>query len=387
MVETGSRSAELTAYQKKVSGIVSQREQLYGRIGEGEVKPDSIDNALKIGRVKSRVQSSINNLQLKLQQIETEIQFANSAPVLIANAQEFISERDLRQKQIEEIRRYVKEGHLGQDVAAGFERDYRSFLARPRTNEDLKRGLALIEQQVKEPENTESYPKIRIDSKNREVSLLGEDGRTSYTYEDSFAVFEYLARHNFQDIPREQLRRVLKRAKSGMTLQQALIDIRSMFPADIRTKVVERGGNSSSPTYKLNANVEFLKDRAGRSERNRTEINYEEIHVHETRIKALMLMLNPEVSMQEVIETLGLSRSGRELNWAQAKFALKRAAAQIYARVRDNKANEAEVNAWADIKREALILGINSDQELKDKIHSSLETWFRDRRQGSILHL
>lgn len=100
--------------------------------------------------------------------------------------------------------------------------------------------------------------------------------------------------------------------------------------------------------------------------------------VLDTRLDALeKFMSEVDVSIDEIIEMLGPSKTGRMLTNPQTAFALKRAVNVLYLRVEKGIADERETRVFESIKAGTM----KQDNKLAiDTFKAGIESWFKSRR-------
>lgn len=95
----------------RLAGIIKERQELYKRVGKGEVKPEeSLEHALKVGKVRERVAGDIERKRL-----------VHSGLMMKSRAAEYFQWRETNQRKLEEAKRLVQEGHLESGIVDRFE--------------------------------------------------------------------------------------------------------------------------------------------------------------------------------------------------------------------------------------------------------------------------
>jgi|SRR3989344_1965316 len=159
---TSGNIEELLARRDNLSGIIRKREGLYGRIGEGDIRPEnSLDNALRVGIVREKVSQSKQAYQEKLGIINEQI--------LEIQAEEYIEERGDLNVKLTELKRLKDGGHISGDIYEKYNAEYTAF-ENNRLNETL--GLREVVERMDKEMKKESETLI---NSRRKLLLLIEE--------------------------------------------------------------------------------------------------------------------------------------------------------------------------------------------------------------------
>lgn len=368
----------------RLTRVIGQREVVYSEIGTKTVRPITLEDAIKVGRSKSRVKASIDNLDTVLQNIKSEIENYQDPEGLMTSASTYLEERDRKSAQLRELRALARQGHLEQDVIRTFEDEFRSFSGRPLADPTLKRGIGLLEEQKAAEEETKPKAQMRIDRKRNRIEITYSD-QNKRVVENlppvDFAVLIYLASHSKENRTRKQVEQAARRAGSIFyaSFGWLIKHLRDAIEQDPKSPKI-LNTLSYGASYKLDADVRF--SRVGkRSERVRDRETRRELDpVPQSRINALEEFVTQETSLNKIIDLLGPDKNGRRLTWPQAKFAMKRAASLLYRRSVDKTATEEEVTGWLKIKEILGHPGHNADLQVKELLSSNIESWFQEKR-------
>jgi hypothetical protein len=131
----------------KLSGIVEERQVLYEKIGTGKVTAlSSVENALKIGRVKGKVKDDIGKKQEKLKRLNNEVVVYERAELVLSGLED-------ERKKMKQLQSYVKEGHLGEEVLEYHREDLEKLETEVRENPDVRRAVGELKKEERRRED------------------------------------------------------------------------------------------------------------------------------------------------------------------------------------------------------------------------------------------
>lgn len=135
----------LSQQRGKLQQVIKKREVLYEHVGTGNVDPIySAENAIKVGRIKERIQQNIQTEKSRLSDIDDQI--------LDIQAKDFIEERVKRQDNLNQIHYFAKQGHLTPEVVAHYEEEYKSFVESANLTPGLMERAKQIEEEREQPD-------------------------------------------------------------------------------------------------------------------------------------------------------------------------------------------------------------------------------------------
>ncbi len=135
---------EIGQQRSHVADVLSQRQSLVGKIGTGNVTPQSsVENAIKVGGTRANVNSSIERLEEKAARLDQELE---------ARAPEYLGLLAVQKDQVDRLNGLVEQGFLKKEEVQPHIDDYNAFAALPEQQPALKRGI----EKIKEAENAQA---------------------------------------------------------------------------------------------------------------------------------------------------------------------------------------------------------------------------------------
>ena len=158
---------QLQERENRLSRMIGQRRSIFENAGKGNVKIDDapVKKAVQIGRIKAKVDNWLGGARAELSEVQEKISVLETEQVqkLTDDAQKYLDQALSTRVLLGELRAYVSQGYLSQEVLDRHEEDYRNFMSRQETEPLLARGLELLEKQKqKEAEEPKEAPLAKV---------------------------------------------------------------------------------------------------------------------------------------------------------------------------------------------------------------------------------
>lgn len=149
MAELSAESFRQIGQQRShVADVLDQRQSLVGKIGTGNItSQSSVENAIKVGSTRGRVNSSIERLTEKANQLDQELE---------TNAPEYLALLTIQKSQVDRLNTLVDQKFLTKEEIKPHIDSYNAFVALPEQQPALKKGIEKIKQTESAQAQTES---------------------------------------------------------------------------------------------------------------------------------------------------------------------------------------------------------------------------------------
>jgi hypothetical protein len=138
---------------RSINNLVVQRESLKERIGiEGKVQVGSSEETtLRVGRVRNRVENSIQRLKNKTQTLLGEIEGYETA-------EDYLKQKKSLQRHLASTSEQVDRGETPKRSLSKLQNDYSSFTQRSERDPGLRKGIERRRQEQEERKNNGDTP-------------------------------------------------------------------------------------------------------------------------------------------------------------------------------------------------------------------------------------
>lgn len=392
--------------------LIEQRESTYSRIGGSDAKIQmELGNLTRIERVRGRVWDSIERRKKSLIGTEEELNNLLRDEQLIYIAREHIQQVEGWKRDLEGVKNAK---HIPQEKIKEGEKKLNELASLPGRDQDLSVGIKLFQERAEEEkkfqeaeqkrtafpaegsipfetkvkETTEpEKPRIKLGMYKPGVLLIEVNGHQIKLTKKEDKLLRYLtsqagvalktgkvSEEVLGNADAEKagfhtltffLRKKLDRAETGLGKQIIVTDMKGPRGASIKL-----------------GEVEIIQKRVRQKQEKEKGKKIEIRPVAQTRLNALAkFMTDEEVSLDEVIQTLGHSRADRALTRKQAEWAMQRTVNKLYLRTKDGTASEEETAIWEEMKKGVPDL---SDKNVLRIFTIKLQTWFKEGKRLTL---
>lgn len=305
---------------------------------------------------------------------------------LTDRAQSYLDQLGQRRQELKTLRLLVRKNHLSADILERRQVEFNNLAILPHEDLELQRGINLLrdrqEQQKSISPRTEEEqrekPRLVFFGDSSQIEL---DGRRINLTPDQLKVLQVLAKNINQQIPTRQLSYEalgnIDPVKTGLRGFINLLKKKITTPT-AGELVVASGPKAQHSWYMLKEvdAVWYDQPEPSLAEPPSEEKKPREFPppLHQSRIDALLIMILDAESIDEIRQALGPARSGRQLTDQQVSWALIGSINKLYARVKKDIANAAELEIWETIRKEA---DMQNDEAILDFARESIKSWIK----------
>ena len=335
--ETSQQSlSELQTRHSKLSGIVEQRKKLFDRIGTGSIKTSDSENATdRVIKVRRRVRDKIAHFQEEIGLIEEHI---STLPLPITIFPEATQQ------------------------TPGF----------PRTVETKE-------------EKEIPLPVVFYDKEKRRVQVESQDEK-AFREGVTWRIFQELLDNPGLVISSYDLYDIALEAGQDRYSTTAI----STYIAQIRTRVGKdliktKGKTKMSAGYYFDAIVRPFEQEESPKKAGRSRKEIIQNPILNSRLDALVLVIcDPDTTLDEVIDTVGLTKRGKKMTWMQANRALINAIGLMKYKISKQTITDREQALWDEFKAN---FELEDNHEAHEMFKVYIDTWFRKKREEQFVDI